>query len=51
MGRAAILLASVGASQVSVAASDAGHVAFTPEAFATARASGNPLMLDFFASW
>ena len=51
MGRAAVLLAGVGVSRISVAASGAGHVAYTPEAFAAARASGDPLMLDFFAPW
>jgi len=27
------------------------HVDYTPEAFAAARASGEPLLLDFYAPW
>jgi phosphodiesterase/alkaline phosphatase D-like protein len=27
------------------------HVAYTPAAFAKAKASGEPVLLDFYASW
>ena len=34
-----------------VAAAGAGHVDYTPKAYAAALATGKPFMLDFFAPW
>jgi len=42
----ALLVATSG-----VAAAGAGHVDYTPKAYADALATGKPFMLDFFAPW
>ena len=42
----ALLVASSG-----VLADTAGHVDYTPAAYADAMAAGKPLLLDFFAPW
>lgn len=38
-------------TEAAIAASAAPHVAYTPAAFAAAKAAGEPLLLDFFAPW
>ena len=46
---AALLAAAMSSSGVHGASGD--HVTYSPEAFAKAKASGHPLLLDFYASW
>ncbi|MFT5174958.1 MAG: hypothetical protein ACI8W7_003147 [Gammaproteobacteria bacterium] len=46
----AALLAGAVASP-SVHAASGGHVTYSPAAFAKMKASGRPLLLDFYASW
>jgi hypothetical protein len=45
------LVAVAVASARGLAAGATAHVAYTPHAFAAAKAGGKPFMLDFFASW
>jgi thiol:disulfide interchange protein len=46
---AAVALGTVPFARVVNAAM--GHVDYTPEAYAKALASGEPVLLDFYASW